>query len=230
MRLPRSTRLRRRLTLAPREPGRGQVSPAGRPQRVGPQRVPPPPPAHTGAEIERATAGLEAADLKRLRAVARVLIGPNVDSAGRDYDDLVSEAVLRTLQGSRAWCRGVDFLHHLAQAMRSVAFEWRQQGQRRAEAGLVPLPESPSGGDDLGQGLVESAPSLDPGAEARAITRDRLRAMVEAFEDDRAASVVLEGWAAGRKGPEIRRRHGMSEKELRAAMRRIRRFAQLGEP
>lgn len=225
MSLPRQVRLPRRSTPAPRLRRGGQP----------PERVPPPPPSHSAAEVEQATAGLETVDLKRLRLIARVLVGRNVDSAGRDDDDLVSEAVLRTLQGTRAWRRGVDFMHHLAETMRSVAWEWRQQSHRRAEAGLVPLPgarqpETLSAGDDFTPDPVESAVSPDPGAEALAIARDRLRVMVETFADDPTATAVLEGWADGSKGPEIQQRHGMTEKAFRAAVRRIRRFALRGEP
>ncbi len=177
---------------------------------------------HSDAEVERAVAGLTPADLKRLRAVARAILSRDgLSGADRGPDDLVSEAVTRTLNRSRGWRLQLDFLRHLAQSMRSIAWTWKERFDVATRAGLpvslenVPLPTT----------IDESLLSHEPNPRAAAIARDLVRKIAAQFADDHVASAVLAGWAVGDKGPEIRRRHELTENQLRAAVRRIRRFA-----
>ena len=177
-------------------------------------------PFHGADEVRQAAEALTRVDLKRLWAVSRVIIGGyHVDRAGRDYDDLVSEAFLRTLDGSRRWKRGVGFLHHLAEVMRSVACDWKLQESRAA---LWSRSES-------AMSAAANVPNPGPSAESVAETRDELQHLIGAFSDDAPARAVIEGWAVGYKSPEIMERHGMSKKEFQTAVRRVRRFAQRGD-
>ena len=187
------------------------------------------PKVHSPAEAERAAADLSLADLKRLRAVAHAIMRRyGVDIAGRDYDDLVSEALARTLDRTRSWRQGVDFLHHLTQSMRSIAWKWfEREAEKREAAAARPLEHLELANDD-DVAVVERVIAPQPDVERAAVARERLQKIVSAFADDPAAKAVLAGWAIGCKGPEIRQRYGMTEKELRAAVRRIRRFAQQG--
>ncbi len=182
------------------------------------------PKIHTDAEVERAVAGLTRADLKRLRAIARTIFSSlSLPAADRGPDDLVSEALARTLNRSRGWRKQVDFLYHLSQSMRSIAWKWREREDEKARAvTTLSLDELP-GGDAAALPDTLTSRSSDP--QATTIRRDLLRQIQRAFADDPAARAVLDSWAQGCKGPEIRRRHGLTEKELRAAIRRIRRFA-----
>lgn len=189
------------------------------------------PKVHRPAEVERAAAELSLANLKRLRAIAHVIMRRyGVDVAGRDYDDLVSEALARTLNGTRSWRKGVDFMHHLTQSMRSIAWRWfEREAEKRAAAAARPWEHqqlAPANDDDAA--VAERVIAPQPDVERAAIARERLRKITGAFADDPEAKAVLAGWAIGCKGPEIRRRYGMTEKQLRAAVRRIRRFAQQG--
>ena len=93
------------------------------------------PPVHSPAAVEKAVAGLSRLDLKRLRAAARAILRSlGLHTKVRDEDDLVSEAVTRTLYGSRSWRKGVDFTRHLAEAMRSIAWTWREREIDNAES------------------------------------------------------------------------------------------------
>lgn len=190
------------------------------------------PPVHTPAAVEKAAAGLSRLDRKRLRAAARAILrGFGLHTVVRDDDDLVSEALYRTLSGSRSWRKGVDFTRHLAEAMRSIAWAWREREMEKAEAetGSVDFwdPMAVVSAEEATAELaVLVAPEPDP--EQVAIAKEQVRMLERAFADDRVAREVLAGWAIGYKGPEIRRRCGITERELRAAIRRIRRLAQRG--
>ncbi|QDV04460.1 RNA polymerase sigma factor [Engelhardtia mirabilis] len=54
--------------------------------------------------------------------------GPN---AGSDPDDLLQEAIVRTLQGSRRWRRSVTIVKHLIRSMQSIS--WEALRVRRAQ-------------------------------------------------------------------------------------------------
>ena len=179
------------------------------------------PKIHTEAEVESAVAGLTPADLKRLRAVAGAIFSSHgLDPEERDPDDLVAEAVARTLDRTRGWRKGVDFRHHLIQSMRSVGWTWKERQEDRARIGpTVSLAEL----KPAAAAVALRAHATDP--ESAAIARDLVRKIERAFAGDRAARAVLAGWASEHKGPEICRRYRLTEKELRAAVRRIRRFA-----
>ena len=187
---------------------------------------------HSEAEIEQAAAELSPADLKRLQLVARTVMRYyGLATAVRDHDDLVAEALIRTLGGSRSWRKGVDFVYHLAQAMRSVAWTWfEQEAAQRADADAVERWESAMLGSADSADSVDGLLDPEPDAEAACLAREQVERIRRAFADDPAANAVLAGWAIGCKGPEIRQLHGLSDKTFQAAVRRIRRFAQSQRP
>lgn len=166
---------------------------------------------HDREEVRRAVRALGRVDLERLSTAAKTLLGGlQIDPPWRDHDDLLSSAIARTLSGERRWNKGVDFARHLFQTMRSTAGHWRRRAVDE-DRWLVMASREPS--------------AEDPKAEAALVTRGTIEYVGRSFAGDKAARQVISCWALGLTGPEIRRRTGMSQRELQTTVQRIRRFA-----
>lgn len=187
---------------------------------------------HDDEAVAKAIAALSRRDLDRIEMAAERWIQIfGLDGIGRDHDDLMSEAVARTLSGKRSWRREVDFVHHLDQTMRSIASSWRKSLARQAAAGGRQVRSSDLAPADDGEESpdpIEEMASREAGVEARLIGAQRVEAFESRFAGDLAASAVIAGWAKNLKGPEIQQRAGITKKQFEAAVLRIRRSAQRG--
>lgn len=154
-------------------------------------------------DIGAALAALSEDDLLRLRAIAR--LRARSLPGGIAWSDLLHEAVVRALAGTRPWPPGVPLLAFLAGVMRSLCDEqWRRH--RR-------LDTSPTPG---GAGPVDDPERVYAAAEA-------LAAIHRLFASDTPATRVITGLLDGMTADEIRRRHGLSAVEYDTARKRIRR-------
>ena len=94
-------------------------------------------------DVGAALTALSEDDLLRLRAIARLRARSLPD--GMTWSDLLHEAVLRVLAGTRPWPPGVPLLAFLAGVMRSLCDElWRRH--RRQDH--LPIPDHAGGPDD----------------------------------------------------------------------------------
>lgn len=85
--------------------------------------------AASAQDVYRAIESLTPGELLKIRefAVWRVK-GLGRKSNGRDHEDLMQEAVTRTVAGDRHWNEGsVSFVVHLLGAMRSISTHWAAQ-------------------------------------------------------------------------------------------------------
>jgi RNA polymerase sigma-70 factor (ECF subfamily) len=155
--------------------------------------------------LRRALAGLSEPDLLRLQAIARLRCR---SLPGLDWQELLHEAVLRALDGSRAWPPGVPLVAFLAGIMRSL----RSDHWRRHRAAAAPLSAQATE-------VADQAP--DP--ERIAAASQALAAIDRLFADDPAALVVILGLSQGLSAKEIRRRAGLSETEYESTRKRMRR-------
>ncbi len=161
--------------------------------------------ALTSEDVERALRRLSDGDLLRLRALAslraRGLPG------GIAWADLLQEAVLRALDGSRGWPAGVPFVAFLAGVMRSLAGEYWRRSQREAK-----IVEAASGAADR---------AGDP--EQAYAAGQALAAIDRVFAEDPTALKIIAGLADGLTAAEIQRHYGMSALEYDNGRRRMRR-------
>ncbi len=167
-----------------------QTSPWGEPPKL--------PPPDVGAAL----AALSGEDLLRLRSVARL----RARSLPRDvsWSDLLQEAVVRALAGTRPWPPGVTPLAFLAGVMRSLCHEhWRRHRLRQT----VTLP-GPSGSDD---------------PERAYAATQALAAIHRLFASDEAASAVITGLIDGMTADEIRHHYDLTAVAYDTTRRRIRR-------
>src|SRR5215467_5060969 len=84
--------------------------------------------------VARALAALTPSDLLRLKRVAqlRARLIP-----GLEWDELLNEALLRALDGSRHWPEGVPLLAFIAGIMRSLVDGRAEERRRQAERALA---------------------------------------------------------------------------------------------
>ena len=163
-----------------------------------------PPPRDVGVAL----AALSEDDLLRLRALAR--LRARGLPGGLVWSDLLHEAVLRALEGTRHWPPGVPLLAFLAGIMRSLCDEhWRR---RRRE---TPLPQP----GDAATALTDSA--ADP--ERVYAAAEALAAVDRLFASDTVAMKVVAGLTNGLGAEEIQRLYGLGPVEYDTARRRMRR-------
>lgn len=167
-------------------------------------------------EVAIAFAALGQADYARLGQMARLRAR---GLRGVDWQDLLHEAVQRSLDGTRRWPTKIPFLVFLRETIRSLASEaWRVQARERH-----------LGMNEDGEDEASAIPDDGAGPERNAIARDlaaRLRAL---FAGDSVALGILDGVALGEAPGETEARLSISHIDYESTRRRIRRrIAALG--
>jgi len=166
----------------------------------------------TTADVARAIHALTAADLVRLKALARLWTRGLPEVLG--WSDVLHEAIARALDGSRKWPSGVPILAFLSSVMRSICDDqWRRA---RREGRLL------ARDDDFEAGEGE-ARATAPDPERALAAAQALAAVNGLFCGDPGALKVIAGLADGLTPAEICRLYGMSERDYDTTRRRMRR-------
>lgn len=166
--------------------------------------------AHPPPAVVDEIAALCDADLLRLRAIARLRARglPGVEGL-----DLLNEALLRLLDGSRSRPGDVPLVAVVAQTMRSIAHDhWRRarrEGPSRDASGPAALRQP------------DPSPTADP--ERATAAAQALAEVDRLFAADPAALQIVAGLAEGLDAAEIRRRYGLDATTYDSARRRMRR-------
>src|SRR4051794_5284298 len=165
----------------------------------------------TTGELARAIGQLTASDFAKLARVAQLRTRgvPELD-----WQDLLQEAVRRSLAGTRRWPQDVPLLHFLAGVMRSLASD--QMRRRVAEAAV-------SFSDPDHEVTLASLPSAGQTPEESAIERDLLARLSDLFAEDRDALTVIGGLKQGLSPAEIQTAAGLDQVGYDSTRRRIRR-------
>ena len=178
----------------------------------------------TREQVERALAALTDFQLVRLQRIAEFRhrsLGTR--GAGRNESDLLSDAIIATLEGRRKWKTNVDFMTFLKGVIRSLASHIR--AGRPADA-FDDIAARPVNEEDETEDIVELLPTqapIDPERQLRA--RDLDKEVRERFKDDPLVLLVYEAFLEKMKPGEIQSHLGVSEKEYNAAAKRLRRAA-----
>ena len=159
-------------------------------------------------DVGRALRALSDADLVRLKALAR--LWSRGLPGGLGWADVLNEAIVRSLDGSRRWPPEVPLLAFLSGVMRSICDEhWRRL--RRDHTWLVAAPDS--GGS--------VAASDNP--ERVLAAAQALGAITGLFAQDPPALRIIAGLAEGMTATDIRLHYDMSEREYDSTRKRMRR-------
>lgn len=178
-------------------------------------------------EVIAALDALTDGQLKALKQYARWRIrGLGRRSLGRNFEDLLQEAVTATLAGDRHWNKAsCDFFGHLVWAMRSISSNWRRkfdEDEPYLESEVVRT--SPDGKESNPMDDVTSPPQ-----DGRRVTASKHHVdHIEKIVSDSGrplASLIIDGWREGLTGPEIKDALGISQKELETELKWLRRTA-----
>jgi DNA-directed RNA polymerase specialized sigma24 family protein len=177
----------------------------------------------TREEIEQAIEGLTEPQLVRLGKIAAFRhrsLGTR--GAGRNDRDLLSDAVIATLEGRRKWFKAkVDFVTFLKGVMRSLASHIRAGKALDAFDEIAPNPVNDEvDTEDFVEQIPTQAP-IDP--ERQLLAGDLDRQIREHFNDDPEVLLIYEAFLEKMKPAEVQACLGLTEKEYNAAAKRLRR-------
>ena len=168
---------------------------------------------NTTVDIERAVQLLSDADLVRLKALARLWARGLPGGVG--WADVLHEAIVRALDGSRKWPPDVPILAFLSGIMRSICDDHWLRSRRELEV-LV-----------RGEDLVDLCASGDevksPSPERVVAAAQSLAAIVQWFASDPLALKVIADLAEGLSPSEICKLHGTSQRQYDTTRKRMRR-------
>ena len=188
----------------------------------GRQRIAP----HTVADVQRAIRAVDQPGWNGLHTAARdSLRRCRLDDPARDHEDLVQEAFVRLLSGSRSWRRGIGFEYQVARVMDSIACDWRRRVAENPEIRELELTSSDVGDEDVASPLPDP-PSPERSIEDRRVAAGEAQEVAKLFADDAAALQVLGCMVLELTRHEMRERTQMSDKQLKATIRRVRRRAE----
>ena len=160
------------------------------------------------ADAARALHALSDADLVRLKALAR--LWSRGLPAGLGWADVLNEAILRVLEGSRPWPPGVPLLAFLSGVMRSICDDHWRRLPREARRG------------DLAD-VAASAEDSAPGLERTLAAAQTLSEIGRLFAGDPEVSKIIAGLSEGLTAREICRVYEMTERDYDTARKRMRR-------
>ena len=166
--------------------------------------------ADSAIAVSRALANLSDADLLRLQALAR--LRARSLPHGVSWSDLLHEAILRALDGTRQWPAGLPFIAFLAGVMRSLCNEMRRRHGR--EAALI------LSGNEV---VWREVASFAPDQERAFVATEAIDAIHRLFAGDEIALRIIAGLENGQSAEEIRAMHDLSPVEYDSARRRMRR-------
>lgn len=163
----------------------------------------------TPQEARDAIDNLQRADHAKLLAIARGFARTRLRNSFVASEDLLHDAIVKTLDGCRRWNRGVSILKHLDRVMESDAGHVVEQ---RVAHGTGQLPEN----------HPEPA-AHEPSPEARLQACDELEDLVALFSEDKIALDLLHLKGDGFSASEIQRELGIGKTQYETVTKRIRR-------
>ena len=178
-------------------------------------------------EIDRAIKALTSSELLRLQKFAKFRVrGLGRAASGRDWEDLLAEALHRTLigtedrQSGRHWNRKVGFVQHLAGVVSSIASLWKRQFKEKNTFLISELLVCDPEGQE--RSPFDDVPSRCKPADVGLIEQTEEDQILALLQDSPDATHVFRGLVDGLRKQEIISRYGLDEKRYAAAVRRIR--------
>ena len=169
----------------------------------------------TKDEIAAALRCLSDADLRRLERIARIRV---IGLHAVDWQDLLNEAIVRLLDGSRRWPREVPLVVFLRETMRSIASEY----WRRLKAPVVVSDSEADAERMTGDGVVDNTADWTTQPERRASAEEILGLIEQKFADDADALQVIDGMVRGKSPRTIQEEACMNATRYASTQRRIR--------
>ncbi|MHB1100529.1 MAG: sigma-70 RNA polymerase sigma factor region 4 domain-containing protein [Burkholderiales bacterium] len=166
-------------------------------------------------EIDRAFHELSEGDLSRLRKIAGYYAWPR----RLDAEELVQEALRRVLDGGRVWPNTIDFVRFLAGVMKSVSHG--EIKRRMEQPVLVALVNH--GAAEQGVDPPDSVPNAEECLIAEGELAEMKKAVLDLFNDDPVAQVIVEGTMENLPAEELQNLTGLDPTAYASKRRLIRR-------
>lgn len=169
-------------------------------------------------EVRTALEELTIADMIRLSMIIKKFEG-----RGFSTDDLVQEALVRILDGTRKWKRGMQMFPFLYSTMSSIA---DSNFKRKSTENAIKFSKDQLTEDKISKIHGESSPSPESlmiDNEADEVNAQRLQELFDLFKDDKDATLILMGEADGLVPEEIRKIGNMDKTRYDSTRKRIRR-------
>lgn len=159
-------------------------------------------------EIIVAFGDLETDEKLKLAAIEMHLLSGTGFSKG----EIVQEAVCRAVLGQRKCPRDVPLMAFLVETMKSIAFH-----ERRKRRSFVTVVET------MAENLAEEGGAdCASSPEEELISAEEVQRILDHFDDDEQAMMVLMGIADGLRGKDLREVAGLDQAGLDYTIRRIR--------
>jgi RNA polymerase sigma-70 factor (ECF subfamily) len=160
-------------------------------------------------EARRAIEHLAAVDIAKLMLIAKLFARTRMPGGAVGPEDLLHDAILKTLDGTRVWNKKVSIVRHLGRVMESDAGHLAEKAQRT-------------------EPLAGHATTIadGPSAHEQVATRQRLNMALDQLRNDGQAIELIYLRGDGFAASEIRDKMGISETEYSTVCRRIARFRQ----
>lgn len=180
-------------------------------------------------EIIEAIESLKKEDLNRLKRYGFFRLRKlGWKSFEKTEEDLVQEALERTLVGERHWNKkAVNFFGHLLGAIRSIATHWIEEFCRK-EGRVKWKQQCEEAERDLFDGVKSSNTSHEDqliAAEIGLVSKNKVEMLFRHFEEDGEVTLIMECFRDGMTGREIKEGLGLSQTEYETIVRRFRRKA-----
>jgi hypothetical protein len=173
-------------------------------------------PIRTRGEIEAAVRAFASAQWARLHYVAKI----HAWRTGWTFEELLQEAILRTLAGDRNCPSDVDIIKHLSDSMSSIADGERKKAPNQSPHVPVVQPGAP-----VADAEDPPAPELSTEEELKgaADQEDIRREVLAIFDDDPVARDIVEGIMANYSADDLKELSGLQGKDYASKRRLIRR-------
>lgn len=163
---------------------------------------------HSTSEVMAAIEGLTEDEHKKLAIIAALFHKRRPFRGIHDADDILQEAVFRTLTGRKRWRRGVSIIKHLDRAMENISGHRRHEDSMTTSAlAIIANRQDPV--------------RIDLRLMEREAQRAELRKVQDWFSGDRRALDVLALKAIGMSRSETLQELGISQKDYETISRRI---------
>lgn len=179
--------------------------------------------ASSREEVVAAIEALTREQLLRLERFGRWRMrGLGRAAQGRDWEDLVGEAIAATYEGRRRWSKGsVDFFQHLIGVIRSISSHWRDQfnpDEAFFESEVIRVTPQ---GKTVNPMVEVASRAADP--EHAHAGKEEVKRIAQIASNNPLAWLILDGLSDGMTGPEIREALDVSQREYETAMKWLRR-------
>ena len=164
--------------------------------------------------LRAAIAALTEADYKRLHTLSHVFAKLSELTA----EELVQEAVMRALEGTRRCPADVPVIVFLGNAMKSIA----SSARRAASSPRLHVALDMTGTDGLAQVLESEQRSPEQCVLAREDFQGRIAALDALFAEDTEAQMLIEAIKDGAQGADICALWGWNSGQLATVRRRVR--------